>query len=61
MDTILGDIDRVIVPGLTHWNHPGFFGYFAINPKARMYISKDKMVASAASYELETLLLHFVS
>jgi len=22
-------VDRVIVPGLTHWNHPGFFAYFA--------------------------------
>jgi aromatic-L-amino-acid/L-tryptophan decarboxylase len=26
---ILDDVDRVIVPGLTHWNHPGFFAYFA--------------------------------
>jgi aromatic-L-amino-acid decarboxylase len=27
---IMADVDRVIVPGLTHWNHPGFFAYFAI-------------------------------
>ena len=26
---ILADVDRIIVPGLTHWNHPGFFAYFA--------------------------------
>jgi aromatic-L-amino-acid decarboxylase len=25
---ILADLDRVIVPGLTHWQHPGFFAYF---------------------------------
>ena len=25
---VLADIDRVIVPGLTHWQHPSFFGYF---------------------------------
>ena len=25
------DFERLIVPGLTHWNHPGFFGYFAIS------------------------------
>jgi len=25
----LEDLDRVIVPGLTHWNHPGFLAYFA--------------------------------
>ena len=27
---ILGDVERVIVPGLTHWNSPTFFAYFAI-------------------------------
>lgn len=26
---ILADIERVILPGITHWNHPGFFAYFA--------------------------------
>ena len=26
---ILDDFESVIVPGLTHWNHPAFFGYFA--------------------------------
>ena len=30
-DAVLGDIERLIVPALTHWNHPGFFGYFAIS------------------------------
>lgn len=25
---VLADLDRVIVPGLTHWQHPSFFGYF---------------------------------
>lgn len=29
-DAILADFERVILPGITHWNHPGFFGYFAI-------------------------------
>jgi aromatic-L-amino-acid decarboxylase len=28
--TILADIERLIVPGLTHWNHPGFMAYFSI-------------------------------
>ena len=31
MDAILADVERLIVPGLTHWNHPGFFAYFAIS------------------------------
>ena len=29
LDTILRDFERQILPGITHWNHPGFFGYFA--------------------------------
>src|SRR5438093_12837057 len=29
LEAILADVERVIVPGLTHWNHPGFFAYFA--------------------------------
>lgn len=28
-DAILGDFERIILPGITHWNHPGFFAYFA--------------------------------
>jgi aromatic-L-amino-acid decarboxylase len=30
METILGDIRQIIVPGLTHWNHPAFFSYFSV-------------------------------
>ncbi len=25
---LLADLDRVVVPGLTHWQHPGFHAYF---------------------------------
>ena len=31
MDAVLADLDRVILPGITHWNHPGFFAYFPSN------------------------------
>ncbi|HSJ94010.1 MAG TPA: aminotransferase class V-fold PLP-dependent enzyme [Gaiellaceae bacterium] len=27
---VLRDLDEVIVPGTTHWNHPRFFAYFSI-------------------------------
>ena len=30
-DAILRDLDAVILPGLTHWQHPQFFGYFPSN------------------------------
>jgi aromatic-L-amino-acid decarboxylase len=27
---VLRDLDRVLAPGLTHWQHPRFFAYFAV-------------------------------
>ena len=30
-DAILADLERIIVPGLSHWQHPSFFGYFPCN------------------------------
>ncbi|MFY1672139.1 pyridoxal-dependent decarboxylase [Plantactinospora sp. WMMB334] len=31
LDRLLADLDTVITPGLTHWQHPRFFGYFPAN------------------------------
>jgi len=28
---VLADLDRIVTPALTHWQHPGFFGYFPAN------------------------------
>ena len=30
-DRVLADVERVILPGLTHWQHPSFFAYFPAN------------------------------
>jgi aromatic-L-amino-acid/L-tryptophan decarboxylase len=30
-DAILRDLERVVLPGLTEWQHPQFFGYFPCN------------------------------
>ena len=30
-DRILSDVDRVIMPGITHWQSPNFFAYFPCN------------------------------
>jgi aromatic-L-amino-acid decarboxylase len=30
-DQILGDIERVILPGITHWQSPNFYAYFPAN------------------------------
>ena len=31
LDDIIADFERVIVPGVTHWNHPGFHAYFSVS------------------------------
>jgi aromatic-L-amino-acid decarboxylase len=30
-DDVLADLDRLVLPGLSHWAHPRFFGYFPSN------------------------------
>jgi aromatic-L-amino-acid/L-tryptophan decarboxylase len=31
---IIGDFEQIILPGITHWNHPGFHAYFSITGSA---------------------------
>jgi aromatic-L-amino-acid decarboxylase len=33
-DVIFSDFETIILPGITHWNHPGFLAYFAITGSA---------------------------
>ncbi|MBV9110147.1 MAG: amino acid decarboxylase [Gemmatimonadetes bacterium] len=42
---VLGDVERVVMPGITHWNHPDFFAYFAITGSAPGIIGE--MMAAA--------------
>jgi aromatic-L-amino-acid decarboxylase len=30
-EAIVADLDRIVVPALSHWQHPSFFGYFPSN------------------------------
>ncbi|HEV2446553.1 MAG TPA: pyridoxal-dependent decarboxylase, partial [Candidatus Sulfopaludibacter sp.] len=30
-ENILQDLERIVLPGLSHWQHPNFFGYFPSN------------------------------
>lgn len=32
--SVMADFDRSVMPGVTHWNHPGFFAYFPITGSA---------------------------
>jgi aromatic-L-amino-acid decarboxylase len=31
LDAIVGDLERIVLPGISHWNHPGWFAYFPSN------------------------------
>lgn len=31
MDAVLRDVEKIVLPGLSHWQHPRFFGYFPSN------------------------------
>jgi aromatic-L-amino-acid decarboxylase len=31
LESIVADLDRIVMPGITHWNHPGFLAYFPSN------------------------------
>jgi aromatic-L-amino-acid decarboxylase len=33
-DDVMRDLDEIIMPGMTHWNHPAFFAYFSISGSA---------------------------
>jgi len=31
LDAVLRDVEKIVLPGLSHWQHPRFFGYFPSN------------------------------
>lgn len=33
-EAVFEDFQRILLPGITHWNHPSFFAYFAITGSA---------------------------
>jgi len=45
LEALLPDVERIVVPGLTHWNHPGFFAYFANSSTAPAILAE--MLAAA--------------
>ncbi|MGE5125530.1 MAG: pyridoxal phosphate-dependent decarboxylase family protein [Betaproteobacteria bacterium] len=70
LDAILADVESRIVPGLTHWNHPGFFGYFAISSSVPGILAETLSAAfnvnamlwrtSPAATELEIVVLDWL-
>ncbi|MFP3966701.1 aminotransferase class V-fold PLP-dependent enzyme [Actinomadura fulvescens] len=70
-DALLADLDRVIMPGITHWQHPGFFAYFPSNVSgpailgdllsAGIGIQGMLWATSPACTELETRVLDWLA
>ncbi len=67
---ILRDFERIIVPGITHWNHPRFFAYFATSA-APVAIMAEALAAtldvkvmlwrtSPAAAELESVVMRWL-
>jgi aromatic-L-amino-acid decarboxylase len=52
MDDILRDFDRVVMPGIVHWGHPAFLGYFSTTTNAPGIIGE--MLASALNVSAMT-------
>jgi aromatic-L-amino-acid decarboxylase len=68
---ILADVDRVLIPGITHWNHPGFMAYFGISGSppgilgetvaAALNVNAMLWRTSPAATELEQRMLRWVA
>ena len=70
MAEIFRDFERIIVPGLTHWQHPSFFAYFPAN-NSRPSVLAEMLTAalgtqgmiwetSPAATELETRVMDWL-
>ncbi|HVE79946.1 MAG TPA: pyridoxal-dependent decarboxylase [Gemmatimonadaceae bacterium] len=70
LDLILADFERAIIPGITHWNHPGFLAYFSTSASAPGILGEMLTAAldvngmlwktSPAATELEELALDWL-
>ena len=69
-ETILGDVEKLILPGVTHWQSPNFFAYFSSNASGPSILGEllssglgvqgMLWATSPACTELETLVLDWL-
>ena len=70
MEAIFADFERIVIPGITHWQHPRFFAYFSANA-APPSILAEQLVStiapqcmlwqtSPAATEMETRMLDWL-
>jgi aromatic-L-amino-acid decarboxylase len=48
MEAIFADFERIILPGMTHWQHPRFFAYFPANAAPASVVAEYLVTAMAA-------------
>lgn len=70
MDDVLRDLDEIIMPGIVHWGHPAFLGYFATTTtapgilgemiSAALNVSAMTWGTSPAATELEIVVLDWL-
>jgi aromatic-L-amino-acid decarboxylase len=48
METIFADFEKIILPGMTHWQHPRFFAYFPANAAPVSVVAEYLVTAMAA-------------
>jgi aromatic-L-amino-acid decarboxylase len=70
LDTILAELDAVVMPGIVHWGHPAFLGYFGSTSNgpalvgeiiaAALNVSAMTWRTSPAATELETVVLRWI-
>ena len=70
-ETLLRDLDEVILPGITHWNHPRFFAWFSNTGSepgvlaelliAAMNVNNMTWLASPAATELEVTVMSWLA
>ena len=67
---VMADIDRVVLPGITHWQHPNWFAFFPANTSypsilgellsAGLGVQGMSWITSPACTEIETLMLDWM-
>ncbi len=70
METVFADFERIVMPGITHWQHPRFFAYFPANatPPSMLADYLTTVIApqcmlwqtSPAATEMETRMLQWL-
>ncbi len=61
-EKILNDVDHIIVPGMVHWSHPMFLGYFGWTSTAPGILGEIPMTwrTCPAATELETVVIDWL-